>query len=110
MKKKYLIILFIIIVVLLVIGIMIFAKKDNNISTSYMVKINLVDEKSPDRTLTVYDSDKEIEYREIRYIDNILLCKSYNPTVYYGDVETENELKIILNDGTEVIAKVVKGE
>ena len=107
MKKKYLIIILILISILTV-GVILFISKDNS---TYAVKVSLIEEKSPDRRLTVYKDDKEeSNYKEIHYLNDVLLCKSSNPTINFGDVEGISELKIILNNDKVVIAKLVKGE
>ena len=78
-------------------------------SSQYYVKVEMVDSRSPDRTLKVYDNDdKEMKYNEIRYLDDTLLCTSYNPSVYYGDIEGVSKLKIVVDNDNIVIAKVVK--
>ena len=43
-------------------------------------------------------------------MDDTLLCKYTNPSVYYGNVKNESELKIVLNNDEVVVAKVVKGD
>lgn len=106
MKKKYLIIV-IALVILLIGGIIWFITKDTG---NYIVKVSNVDDKSPDRILTVYKDDKNIEYKEIRKMNDTLLCDSSNSSVYYGEIKNESNLKIILNNDKKVVAKVVKGE
>ena len=78
--------------------------------TKYTIKVSLVDSKSPDRMLTVYEGDKKIEVKRIEYLDGTLLCNGYNTAVYFGDINKVKELKIILKDNKEVIAKVVEEE
>ena len=107
MKKKYLIIIIITLIVLITGGILFFVIRDKG---NYIVKVNRVDDYSPDRTLVVYKDDKEIEYKEIHLIDDTPLCKYSNPSVYYGNIKNESELKIVLNNNKVVIAKVVKGD
>ncbi len=104
--KKYLII-GITLTILLTVGIVLFANKDFG---TYIVKANLVDAKSPDRLLKVYKDDQEIDYREIRKMSGTLLCESDNASVYYGEIKKEKELKIVLNNGKEVVAKIMEGE
>ncbi len=76
----------------------------------YTVKISLVDDKSPDRILTVYKNNKKIEHKEIRKMNGTLLCDSEYSTVYFGEIKNETELKIILKNDKEVVAKIEKGE
>lgn len=106
MKKKYLIII-IAFIILLIGGIIWFINKD---SGNYIVKVSSVDDKSPDRVLTVYKDDKKIEYKEIRKMNDVLLCDSNNSSVYYGEIKNESNLKVVLNNDKKVVAKVVKGE
>ncbi len=106
MKKNYLIII-ITVIILIIAGVIIFTVKDN---ASYTVKVNVIDDYSPDRKLVVYKNDKEIEYKEIRLMDDTVLWKYTNPSVYHGNVKNESELKIVLNNDKVVIAKVVKGD
>ena len=103
--------------ILLTVGMVLFVNKDFG---TYIVKANLVDAKSPDRLLKVYKDDQEIDYREIRKMSGTLLCESDNASVYYGEIKKEKELKIVLNlsrlisrevnNGKEVVAKIMEGE
>ena len=79
-------------------------------SDQYVVTINKIDDQSPARILKVYYGEKEIEFKEIRYTDDVFLCKKENPTVFFGDVVEEKELKIIIDNNRFVIAKILKGE
>ena len=106
MKKNYLIII-ITVIILVIVSVIMFTMKDNS---TYIVKVNYIDDYSPDRKLVVYKDDEEIEYKEIRLMDDTLLCKYTNPSVYHGNVKNESELKIVLNNDKVVIAKVVKGD
>ncbi len=111
MKKKYVVI--IALVILLLGGIIFFVirnAKDDESKAVYTVKVSLVDDKSPDRILTVYRNDKKIEYKEIRKMNGTLLCESNNSAVYFGEIKNESSLKIILKNDKEVVAKVMKGE
>ena len=104
-NKKNIIILAVCIIII-VIGIIVIISNSND---GYIIKVSIVDSKSPDRILKVYDSNnKKVEYLEIRYTDDTLLCTSKNPTVYYGDIENKNKIKEIIDDEKEIIAKVVE--
>ena len=85
--KKYLII-GITLIILLVIGIILFVNRD---SSTYIVKVNLVDEKSPDRILKIYRDNQEIDYKEIRKMNGLLLCESDNSSIYYGEIKNETK-------------------
>ena len=94
--------------VIIVIGIIILVIVPKNNGT-YVVTINKVDDQSPSRILKVFKDDEEIEFKEIRYKDDVFLCNNNNPSVFYGDVIDEKELKVIIADNMSVIAKVLNG-
>ena len=94
-----------IIIVIVIIGIIIL-----NNSSSYKIEVSKVDKDSPARILKVFKNNKEIKFKEIRYKDDVFLCRDTNPTVFWGDIEDETELKVYLNDKDYVIAKIYKGE
>ena len=105
MKKRILLVSVLSIILIVVIVIMINSKQ------KYTVEVTIVDDQSPDRILTVYNKEhQKIEVRKIELMDGTLLCNGYNTTVHFGDIENETEVKIILEDKTEVIAKIVKEE
>ncbi len=93
-----------IVIVLLIIIIIVILKFNNN--SSYVITVSKIDDQSPARMLKVYKDGKGIDFKEIRYKDDIFLCTNLNPTVFYGDVEKEKELKLILNDNKYIMAKV----
>lgn len=103
-KKIFLALIALVVVVITIIFIF------NSKSYDYTVKGYRVDDKSPDRILKVYEKGKEIEFLEIRYKDNVLLCTSEVPAVYFGDIEDVKELKVILKNKKEVIAKIEEVE
>ncbi len=73
--------------------------------------VSMVDDRSPDRILTVYKNDTEkVEVNRIEYLDGTLLCNGYNLTVHFGDIEKEEKLKIIFKDKSSAEAKIVKEE
>ena len=106
MKKKYLIII-IALLILLTAGLILLLTRD---SGNYTVKVNIIDDYSPDRILTVYKDGKEIDFKEIRKMNGTLLCEEGISSVYYGEIKNESSLKVILNNDKEVVAKVVKGD
>ena len=82
-----------------------------NSKINYTIKVSLVDDHSPDRVLTVYnDKNEKIDVKKIVYLDGTLLCNGYNTTVHFGDIENEEEFKIILKDNTEAKARIIKEE
>lgn len=103
MKK---IVLGLIIIVLLITAYLIFFQKK-----VYVVKINKIDEYTPDVKLIVLLNDKEFnDYKYIKYNDenNIILCYSSNPTVNKYEIEDEKEVIIVFNNGKEEIVEVVR--
>ncbi len=77
----------------------------------YSITVSKVDDQSPDRILTVYNEKNEkIEVKKIEYLDKTLLCYGYNTAVHFGDIENVSEVRVILEDGSEVIARIIKGE
>ena len=107
MKDKGKLILTIIVSILTLISIIIIF---NSKKYEYTIKGYLVDDKSPDRILKVYKEGKEVEFLEIRYKDDVLLCTSKVPAVYYGDIKDVKELKVILKNEKEVVAKIEEVE
>jgi hypothetical protein len=108
MKKK--ILLTTVILIAIIIAVLLILGKEKQVDESYIIRVELVDSKSPDRKLKVLKGNKEIEYLEIRYLDDTFLCSSKNPTVYFGDIEAEKEMVVILIDKTKVTAKIIKGD
>lgn len=106
MKKKLLIFGVAFFTVAIVILLIFILKKPK-----YTIVVSKVDDQSPDRMLTVYNEDnKKIEAKKIMYMDGTFLCYGYNPAVHFSDIENEKELKVLLKDKTEAIAKVVNEE
>ena len=104
MKKIILISSGIIILIVLVLVILL------NNKSNYEIRVSMVDDQSPDRILTVYNNNKKIEVDQIEYSDGTLLCKGYNTTVHFGDIENEKVLIIVLKDKSKIEAKIVKDE
>ena len=101
MKKKIVIYLLISILILTS-GVFIVFKMKNN----YVVEIEMVDNKSPDRVLKVLKNDKEIEFDSIYYLDDIYICSSENPTVGKTAIKNIDKLKIKLKNGKTVVAVI----
>ena len=57
--------------------------------------------------LTIYEDEKIISVKEIQYIDGQFICSGDNLNVNYYAIQGETNLKIVLNDGTIVIASLV---
>ena len=93
---------------LIVIAIFFLLKGSSDIK--YTIKVNLVDDHSPDRILMVYKNDEKIDVKRIEYMDGVLLCNGYNTAVHFGDIQNIEELKVILIDNSEVVAKIVDEE
>ena len=103
MKKKIVIIA---LALLILVGGVYFIIKASHVPV-YEIKVELVDEKSPDRILVVLKDGKEFkDYKYIKYTDGVILCQQKNPTV--NVFEIEDELIIVLTDDSEVTANLVK--
>ena len=106
MKKKVIILSSIIVTLVLIIILVVLLTK-----TKYTIVVSRVDSQSPDRILTVYKSKNEkVDVKKIEYLDGKLLCYGYNTAVHFGDIENVKELKVILKDGSEIIAKIIEEE
>ena len=104
MKKYILIIVPIIIVV--VISLIFISKQNNN----YIIKISEVDDRSPDRVLSVYKDNQKIDFDSIYYLNDVFICDSTVPNVSKSAVKRMDKLKVKLKDGKIVKAKVLKEE
>jgi len=106
MKKKLLIISGIVIVIIAIIILILLLNKPK-----YTIVVSIVDDRSPDRVLTVYNNKGEkVEVKRIESLTGTLLCNGFNTTVHFGDIENQERLKVILKDKSEVIARVIKEE
>lgn len=106
MKKKKKLIIGGILVIFITTILIIFLTK-----TTYVIKVSLVDDKSPDRILTVYNNkDEKVEFKKIELLDGTVLCDEINQAVYYGNIKDITELRIVLKDNSKVIAKLIKEE
>ena len=89
MKKKVLIIGSIIVVIIAIVLIVLLGKP------RYTIMVSLVDDQSPDRILTVYNEKKEkVQVRQIEYLDGTLLCKGFNTSVHFGEVNEKDNISI----------------
>lgn len=108
MKNKKIIIVsvFTVLVVALIIFIVLnIIKKDN-----YYIKVSMIDKNSPDVVLTVYNNDKKVEVEAIYYVNGILVCSGNNLTTNKFNIKNDSEMKVVLKNNKEVIAKVVMEE
>jgi hypothetical protein len=105
MKKKLLIIGAIVLIIITTILIILLNK------TTYVIKVSLVDDKSPDRILTVYNNkDEKVDFKRIELPSGTILCDEINPSVYYGNLNGISELQVVLKDNSIVKAQVIKEE
>ncbi len=105
MKKKVLIIGSIAAVAIVVVLIILLNK------TTYTIKVSIIDEKSPDRILTVYDNkNNKVDFNRIETLDGTVLCDKINSSVYYGNIAKFDELRVVLKDNSKVIAQINKEE
>ena len=77
-----------------------------SISEDYIIKIKLVDEKSPERKLELYSDNEKIDFKEIFVLDGLLLCDNETPYVFYGEIKNMEKLKVKLKDNREIIARI----
>lgn len=100
MKKSIVILLFVLVFSLLLIPIF--------HHSTYTIKVEMIDDFSPDRKLTVYKDRKVINFKELQYMDGTYLCSSKNPTVSYSEIAKETKLIIKISDKKKVVAKIVE--
>lgn len=96
------------ILIALVVGLFMILSKDNYLG-DYQIKVEVIDEQTPDRKLIVLRNGTETKkYKHIKYNDgkNTILCYQENPTA--NKHEIEDELIVVLPNDKEVIAKVIK--
>ncbi len=72
----------------------------------YTVTAVKVDNYSPDRELKVYEDGKLITVKEIRKTNGNFLCSGSDPIVMISDIENATELIVVLNNNTQVRAKL----
>ena len=106
MKKKIIIIISIALVLVITSIVILLISKNKS---SYIVKTSLVDEQSPARYLEVYKDGEKIDFKEVHYMDDVLLCKGTNPTIHFAELDDEEKLKVILKNDEVVIAIIDKG-
>lgn len=74
---------------------------------SYTVVARKADATAPfSRVLTVYEEGVEKTVKTIQYTDGVTICSGTNPNVNYYAINEETELKLVLNSGTVVTAKL----
>lgn len=107
MKNKKMVIILPIILLIAITAIIYY--NNNFINAIYEIKVEEIEDKSPDRRLIVLKNGKEItKYKYIKYNDdkNIVLCKVENPTVNKFEIIDVDELIVVLSNNKEVIAKI----
>ncbi len=108
MKKKMVVITIIItLIILCVLGLVYY--NNNSTNAIYEIKVEKIDDKSPDRKLVVLKNGREnTKYKYIKYKDDddVILCKIENPTVNMYEVINVDELIVVLSNNKEVIAKI----
>ena len=107
MKKKYIIL--IVIIALIAVGLTWYFLRDDEVSGNYEIEVTLVDERSPDRTLTVLKDGKATKnYKHIKYKDSdVILCYQKNPTVNMFELDSD-EFIVVLSNDKEVVAKLIR--
>lgn len=80
----------------------------NWVQKNYKVIASSVDQTATfSKRLTIYEDEKIISVKEIQYIDGQFICSGDNLNVNYYAIQGETNLKIVLNDGTIVLASLV---
>lgn len=80
----------------------------NWVQKNYKIIANSVDQTATfSKRLTIYEDEKIIPVKEIQYIDGQFICSGDNLNVNYYAIQEETNLKIVLNDGTIVLASLV---
>ena len=80
----------------------------NWVQKNYKVIASSVDQTATfSKRLTIYEDEKIISVKEIQYIDGQFICSGDNLNVNYYAIQEETNLKIVLNDGTIVLASLV---
>lgn len=105
--KRLLIIIPIVVIFVGLILILIFNFSGNN---NYIVKVDIIDEKSPDRVLTVYKDNEKIEFDSMYYLDDVFICDSESPNVAKSALKNVKQIKVKLKNGRILKAKVEKEE
>ena len=95
-------------IVLALIGAISLKVLSNKASNDYTLKLIPIDEKSPDRKLLLYENGKQIEFKEIRYLNNNILCKGSNPNIYYVDLKDKKQVIVVLKNDKKIKINVVK--
>ena len=75
------------------------------VTKTYTIKKKAIDLYSPDVQLSVYDGNKEVGFKEIRYNGKVV-CTSSNPTINGNSISSIKNFDVTLNDGSIVTAKV----
>ena len=100
MKKLF---IFIPIVIVVIIGLIFIV---NNQTNNYLIKVSIVDVKSPDRILTLYKDNKKVEFDSIYYLDDVFICDSTTPNVSKTAIKDIKNLKVKLKNGKIIKVKV----
>jgi len=101
MKKKLLIVIPIVIIV--AIGLVFITSQSNG---NYIVKVNMVDAKSPDRILELYKDNKKIDFDSIYYLDDVFICNNKVPNAAKSALKNVTKLKVKLKNGKTIKVKV----
>lgn len=108
MKTKKIAIVSILIVFIIILAVFVIInilRKDN-----YIIRVSMVDKNSPDVVLTVYNNDMAVDVEAIYYINGVLICNGNNLTTNKFNIQNDKEMKVVLKNKREVIAKVVMEE
>ncbi len=98
------------VVVLIIGGICTLLLIRGNENDKYVIKIDIVDEKSPDRKLSLLKDGREESFDSIYYLDDVYICDSNVPNTSKSALKDVKKLKVKLKSGKIIEVKVKKDD
>ena len=74
------------------------------IQKNYTFSVGIIDEYSPDRTITVYEEGNKISFASIE-VNGVEICSGGNCTVNKYEIDGVSTITVVLNSGKSVTAK-----
>ncbi len=105
MKKIILIVIF---TIILLIGIFIAYKIVDEKKAVYELRMEMIDNNSPDIKLVLYRNSKKIKFQEISYLDGVVLCKDNNSYVNKFEISDNEIFKVKINDQKTLELKLLR--
>ncbi len=112
MKKKNVIIVvsFLIVILGIIFAFVTFSNNKKN-DNRYTIKVELIDNYSPDRRVEVYDkNNKKVGFKEIYHTNGVYLCKESRPIISKIELLNVSELKVKLENDEIITATILKEE